>query len=163
MRSVGLNSKARVMADPQRLNLLLREIDRQGGTKNHSAPRPLVSLEQFFEGNDVIGSICANIMDAEMRSVGGLPGIYRLFTRIRQGEGVQDVLVAIYGYEEDVGWPVADSVIVICRQKQDEVASWVDVIRPSETTDITAEWGKYATNAAPDLGEAMRAYLLWWD
>jgi hypothetical protein len=151
------------MADPQRLNLLLREIDRQGGTKNYSAPRPLVSLELFFEGNDVKGSICANIMDEEMRSVGGLPGIYRLFTRIRQREGVQDVLVPIYGYEEDVGWPDADSIIVICRQKQDEVASWVDVIRPSETTDITAEWDKYTTNAAPDLGKAMRAYLLWWD
>ena|SRR5208283_4762366 len=151
------------MADPQQLELLIREIDRQGGTKNYSAPSPLVSLGLFFEGNDVVGSICANIMEKEMEAVGGLPGIYRLFTRIKQREGVQDVLVPIYAYDEDEGWPSADSIIVICRQKQDEVEGWVDVIRPTETGDITAEWDKHRTNAAPNLGKGMHAYLLWWD
>ena len=151
------------MGDRQRLKLLIKEIDRQGGTKNYSVSRPLVSLELFFQGNDVTGSICANITDQEMESVGGLPGVYRLLTRIKQRVGVQDVLVPIYDYEEDEGWPNADSIIVICSQSQDAVEGWVEAIRPSETTDITAEWDKYRTDAAPDLDKGMRAYLLWWD
>ncbi len=151
------------MSDPKRLERLIGTINEQGNLKDYSAPPPIVTLEEFFEGNDIIGSICANLTDSEFEAVGGLQGIYNLLKEIRTKDEVQALLVPIYDYDVDEGWPSADSVYLICRHPPAVIERWIDVIRPSDIFDITETWAQQTPACAPGLDSGMRCYQLWWD
>jgi hypothetical protein len=74
---------------------LLTKIFEQGfrtPNRNHSYPPPVVTLEDFFEGNPARGSIAPNLGDSHP----GLEFFYEHLKNIRNREDVQEVLVNIY-------------------------------------------------------------------
>jgi len=44
------------------LERITERVNRHGDVNDASTPRPLLTLAEFFEGNDVVGSIGCNLL-----------------------------------------------------------------------------------------------------
>lgn len=128
------------------------------GLPGYDKPFPIVSLEEFFTGNDDLGSIGCNLSDH--------PGLRRFFSvlrTIRNRPEVQDVLVTIYECDEDDEsmWPFSERVYVFTTASIDELTVWAADLQPSEVGDDGFVGGEPA--AAPKLQPGMKVLSLWWD
>jgi len=103
-------------ADPR--SKIIAEI---GEINDFSLPRPLVSLETFFEGNSDYGSIGYNFYPDQPSP----SEFYRLFKQIRGFAEVCDVLVQVQQHEDPEAWPSTDTVWVITRASNAEVTEWL--------------------------------------
>lgn len=149
---------------------LFTEIKRQQDTGEQF---PLVSLEDFFDGNDDLGSIGCNLDDpntAQARkpetSVSfwphpGVEGFYKILRTIRERPDVQDVLVEISDTDVDEGnWPFSERVYILTAASLEDVGAWAAGIFPTEVSE-GYDVGKSAL--APDPLPGYQAYTLWWD
>ena len=121
-------------------------------------PLPLVSLEEFFIGNDAYGSIGCNLCDEHP----GPQGFYEQLLRIRERPEVQDVLVEIHEVEEkdETMWPFSDRVYIVTKATKEEVAKWMLPLHPDEIEEgfafgLPANW--------PTLRPNMNVFGAWWD
>jgi hypothetical protein len=118
-------------------------------------PSPVVTLEEFFDGNDDTGSIGCNLL---------LPGpqfFYEILKSIRSRPDVQDVLVAIS--DLDVGddfWPFSDRVYVLTSASAEDVARWAEALQPGAVEEGITD-GKL--DLAVELRPGYTCYRLWWD
>jgi len=104
---------------------LLRRI---GDVNDFSRPRPLVSLSEFFDGNDDPASIGYNLPDppspAEFAAVLGA---------IADRPEVDDVRIEVKDHEDPDGWPATDSVWIVTSASAADVRSWFpDALAPDE-------------------------------
>jgi hypothetical protein len=106
---------------------------RELGLPKLDAPFPLVTLEEFFEGNDDSGSaaIGCNLMPPLHPRF-----FYEKLKEIRSRPDVEDALVEIIEVEEqDLSmWPFSDRVDVFTKAPKDQVAAWGAALRP-DTVD----------------------------
>jgi hypothetical protein len=116
----------------------------------------VVSLEDFFTGNNDRGSIGCNL-GAEQPSIAEF---YRRLREIRLKPDVQDVLVRIYEYDDPTSWPHTDTVYIISSAPLAKIKTWVSPLLPDE---VYAEWMYGKPPAAPDVDPGMTAYSVWWD
>jgi hypothetical protein len=126
----------------------------------HNEPPPVVSLEDFFEGNTDPMSITVNLSDHP-----GLEYFYDHLRKIRSREDVADVLVNIYDLDniihgEDHGWPVAENVHILTQASEAIVQGWADELR---SNDAIEGWpyGRAKEIEEPPLG--FRWWALSWD
>ena len=140
------------MKDLERLMALIAEQQAIHGESEEIA----VSLEDFFTGNDDLGSIGCNLGD-EQPPIGRF---YESLLEIRNRPNVQDVLVRIYAQEDPDSWPYTDTVYIISSATAEEIESWVSDLLPDE---IAPEWIYGKPPAAPDLHAGMTACSVWWD
>jgi len=141
---------------------LIEKIRKQGNLNDPKAPPILVTLEDFFDGNDDVGSITANLTDS--------PGPQRfceVLKGIRSKPGVEDVLVRIRMVESDDSWPYSDTIYVLTTAKSEEVKAWVKELRPDEVYDSTArglvpDWPPDMPFPRP-LSAGVRIVYVWWD
>ena len=128
------------------------------GAPRSDGPPPLVTLEDFFVGNEDYGSIGCNLSEH--------PGPQFFFERlkeIRARGDVQDVLVEVQEVEEDDEsmWPFSDRVYVLSSAAREEVAEWVAALTPDEVEEGFAYGAPHAS--APELRAGVKAYGVWWD
>jgi hypothetical protein len=118
---------------------------------------PLVTLEEFFDGNEDYGSIGCNLSAHP-----GPQFIYRTLRDIRSRPNVQDVLVEIAEVEEQDStmWPFSERVYILTTAIREQVAEWAVGLQPDEIEDGFA-FGR--TPSAPTLEAGMNVYGLWWD
>lgn len=139
-----------------RRDALIEKILAQGDMSDLDRPAPVVSLEDFFHGNEDLGSIGCNLADH--------PGIKRFFevlSDVRARADVQDVLVEIYEIMEgEAEWPFSERVYVITSATADDVMRWVAELDPSEAQE---GWAGAAPDAAPLIEAGMKVCSLWWD
>lgn len=142
--------------DQERRKRLIDKI-RQQGLPSASDPLPVVSLEDFFIGNDDVGSIGCNLGEHP-----GTARFFELFNGIREREEVQDLLVEISEVEEadEQMWPFSERVYVLTSATEEQVADWVAELEPDEVAEGFA-FGVPA--AAPGLEPGMRVISVWWD
>jgi hypothetical protein len=119
---------------------------------------PVVTLEEFFVGNNDLGSIGCNLNPH--------PGIERFFVvlqSIRSRPEVQDVLVTISECDENdvTSWPFSDRIYVFTTASKDDLAKWAKELEPSEVLDDGFVGG--VPPAAPQLRPGMKVLSLWWD
>src|SRR5882724_6501021 len=90
---------------------------------------PLVSLEEFFDGNEDDASIGCNLVAHP-----GLQRFYRMLKDIRSRPNVQDVLVEINEVEEQIPemWPFSERVYVLTSDRREDVADWAVELQPDE-------------------------------
>jgi hypothetical protein len=114
---------------------------------------PIVTLEEFFVGNDDYGSIGCNL-----EPMLGPQYFYEALKSIRLRPNVQDVLVEVVEIEEEVAamWPFADRVYVLTDGTLDDVSNWAAPIQPDAVED-TSE------NSVRALQRGFKCYSLWWD
>jgi len=122
-----------------------------------NTPFPLVSLEDFFQGNNDEGSIGCNLLEHP-----GLDLFYKLLKGIRNRNDVQDVVVAIIEVEEDFPdmWPFSDHVYIITSASQPEVEEWLRDLQPNE---VNEGWVHEKPPYAPEILPGYHIYHAWWD
>jgi hypothetical protein len=135
---------------------LLKRINRNGDINNFDNPRPLVTLEEFFEGNDDFASIGYNFNPPP-----GPQALYKLFKHVRDRPDVADVLVEVKDHEDPEGWPSSDTVWIVTSASPDEVQGWLgDQFRADE---ILEGWGTSLKREPYEVPVGMKAIGVWYD
>jgi hypothetical protein len=117
---------------------------------------PIVSLEDFFEGNIDEGSIGCNLMEHP-----GIEKFYDVLLSIRNKDNVQDVLVEIMEIEDDEDyWAFSERIYVLTSIDESLLGSWVKDLEPTELDEGYA-FGEPPN--APILLSGYKVYSVWWD
>ena len=133
---------------------LIEKIYQQGDPGSPDIPNPVVSLDDFFQGNDDVGSIGCNL-----DSHPGIDTFYQVLRSVRARESVQDVLVRINAVEDM--WPFSDVVYVISSSPLEQIREWLKPLQPDEVEDGLYWDQKLATDV--ELLPGMRIMYAWWD
>jgi hypothetical protein len=120
-------------------------------------PLPLVSLEEFFTGNDDEGSIGCNLAKHP-----GIEVFFQTLRQIRAMPNVQDVLIEITDLQEDDVslWPFCDTIYILADATQDEVEAWLERLCPDEAPEGDVDNRIAATG---ELQPGMKVFVAWWD
>ena len=136
---------------------LIKIINSEGPTSLDGLRR-LVSLEDFFTGNDDIASIGCNLPDHPSTRF-----FFQKLLEIRSKAGVDDVLVGITETSEDdpdpTMWPFSDRVYVVSKLPIDQIEPWFTPLRPSS---VIVEV-QHRRNEMTQAIEQQTAYCFWWD
>jgi hypothetical protein len=100
------------------LERISERVSRDGNPNLSDTPRPILSLAEFFEGNNVQGSIGCNL-DAQ-------PSPAQIHQRLKEIAGrsnVADVRVVVTQFD-DPSWPFSDTIWVVTDAEPDEVTTW---------------------------------------
>jgi hypothetical protein len=137
------------------LERITNRVNRLGDVNDPATPRPLLTLEEFFEGNDVIGSIGCNLIPTPTPAE-----FYEVLSQIRRRADVADVRVQVTQFDSPE-WPFSDVVWIVTRADAHEVATWFDEpIRPDR---CSAGWPDYATMEPCAVPRDMQPICCWWD
>jgi hypothetical protein len=130
---------------------------RNGDPEGRSTPQPLLTLEEFFEGNDETGSIGCNLMSEPEPAQ-----FYELFRAIRERPEVSDVRVQITSVDEPgTSWPFSDKVLIMTDRPVDEVIAWFpEDLAPDEAWEGWDPGTKY--EPCPVLA-GHRPVTVWYD
>jgi len=113
----------------------------------------LISLDEFFDGNDDMGSIGCNLMEHP-----GLDVFRDTLRIIASRQDVVDVLVGITEVDPGFGaWPFSDAIFVVGRIGRAELEDVLAILEPDEVE-----------RANEPLPPALRvhaepAFRVWWD
>lgn len=138
--------------DKEKRDQLLNAV---GNVNDKTEGLALVTLEQFFEGNDDSGSIWCNLPSApDPRQV------YQKLKSIREREDVADVRVLVTQYDGgDEEWPFSDTVFFITSATPDDVQSWLGNDYAPDAIWID-DFSRTQTIPIPN---GMVALAAWWD
>ncbi len=139
------------MADREKL---IAKIETQGPPSG--THEIVVSLEDFFTGNNDPGSIGCNLGEKQPP----ISEFFRVLRTIRSKPNVQDVLVRIYDYNDPTSWPYTDTVYIISSATSKEIEEWVAPLMPDE---VHGAWMYGKPAAAPEPKAGMISYSVWWD
>lgn len=136
--------------ETRRVDELVARVRASGG------PSGVVSLEDFFDGNDNDGSIAPNLLDH--------PGVARIASVLRAIRDRPDVYDVRVGVELDWDespypegeWPFATGVYVVTQATAAEVDRWVAGIDADPSGDGAPEY----PGPVPD---GYRVVVVWWD
>jgi len=143
---------------PSSLSLRRQLIDEAHRQWAEGQDEPVVSLEDFFTGNEDAGTIGANLNPP--------PGphlFYESLKDIRSRPEVQDILVEIRETMEDDPdpsmWPFPDQIYILTSASCEEVTQWLAPLQPDEV-DSTHINKRVQTMKFPDN---VKPYRVWWD
>jgi hypothetical protein len=135
---------------------LTARINRNGAINDSKVPRPLLTLEEFFEGNDDHGSIGCNLIDSIHPRE-----FFEVFRRLRDRPDVADVLVEIRSWDDPADWPFTDTVWVITSLTPEVVQQQLgERLQPDE---VTLGWPSCYPVESIDVPPAMHPIRVWWD
>jgi hypothetical protein len=137
------------------LERITQRVTRSGDPEDTNTPRPLLSLEEFFDGNTHTGSIGCNLS--------GTPTPHKfneLFQKIAQRPDVRDVRIQITAFD-DPEWPFSDTVFIMTSAPLEEISEWFDAeLRPDEIWEGFIEGVRYEPYTIP---AGSRPVACWWD
>lgn len=115
--------------------------------------RALLTPDEFFKGNDDLGSIGTNLPDHP-----GL-GCFRLIVEnLERHPNVDSVWMQIYDWDEG-DWPFSENVLVFGEILLSDVRRITADLLPSEIEEMTMDW---TPTRDPRL-YARRYINIWWD
>jgi hypothetical protein len=110
------------------LDRITERVNRLGHPDEADTPRPLLTVDEFFEGNVEVGSIGCNLEIAPSPEE-----FYALFRSISQRPDVKDIRVQITVFDVPE-WPFSDTVYIMTSATPEEVATWFpEHLKPDET------------------------------
>jgi hypothetical protein len=138
------------------LDRVTERVNRLGDPNNPSNPRPLLTLAEFFDGNEVLGSIGCNLIPtptpAEFHSV---------LSAIAARPEVGDVRVQVTMFDNPDEWPFSDTVWVMTSADAATVRSWfTEALAPDE---IQEGWVKGVAYEEYPVPAGMKPVSCWWD
>lgn len=117
---------------------------------------PMLSLEEFFEGNDDGASIWCNLEDAPEPDE-----VYAILKTIRARPDVETVYIMVTQHDGPGSWPFSDTVWVVTSAHADEVVEWLPKgFRPDESWEGIPDHFKVEPVPVP---EGKRLVALWYD
>lgn len=148
-----LNSIVRTRMTP--LDRITERVCRLGHPDDPDTPRPLVSVHEFFEGNDTMGSIGCNLLSEPSPA-----DFYRLFLELLERPDVADIRVQITMFDVPE-WPFSDTVYLVTTASPAEVQSWFpEPLRPDDT------WLGFAVDQTYEpyqIREGFQVVAAFWD
>ena len=130
-------------------------LSRVGDVNSKDTGLVLVTLEEFFEGNNDRGSIWCNLPEAPEPQM-----VFEVLKMIRARKDVADVRIMVTQYDggEDE-WPFSDTVYFIMSATPDDAKAWFgELYYPDEIwIDDFSRAGKIP------VPEGMHAVAAWWD
>ena len=154
-RLVREAQRQRESSDLSRRQQLIDEANRQ---QLETQDLPVVSLEDFFTGNEDVGSIGCNLSP-----VLGPRTFHETLRAIRARPDVQDVLIEIPDTSENdpdpFTWPFSDQVYILAGAPREEVERWLAPLQPDEV-EATCINPRVLT---VELKNGMKIYRAWWD
>ena len=115
----------------------------------------LVTLEDFFEGNDDYGSIGVNLYPHQPSP----SDFYSKFKEIRQLDSVDNIYVRIAD-TKDGDWAYTDAVYIVTTLTIPDLQKLLTDLQPDE---IYEDWMYGKPKNAPDLTNNFKVYSAWWD
>ena len=138
------------MVDPAKRESLLQAIKLQ---REWEEGRALVTVAEFFDGNDDLGSIGCNLTDHP-----GMQHFRSVLESVSARDDVDEVWMQIYDLEEGE-WPFSENVLIFGTVPESAVRQVCESLQPSEVSAMHMDW---APSRAGHL--AGRRYVnLWWD
>ena len=138
------------------LEEITKRISGNGDVNDPKTPRPLLTLEEFFEGNGYVGSIGCNLTPTPSPTQ-----FYDLLKTIRDRDDVADVLVQITMQDDPDSWPFSDTVWIITSATPEEVAEWFEErMRPD---DMFHDWNDGQEREWYTVPSGMTPIGAWWD
>jgi hypothetical protein len=138
------------------LERITTRINANGQFDVPGSPVPLVTLEEFFDGNTSDGSICCNLTPTP-----DLSEVYAVLKQIRSRGEVADVRVQITMFEDPDDWPFSDTVWVITTAAPETVRAWFpEAIAPDQCSAGWTEGERFEPVAVP---QGYRPVSCWWD
>lgn len=117
-------------------------------------PRPLLSLSEFFDGNDVVGSIGCNLVPIPE------PATLRMLFETVLGRPDVAERVQITAFD-DPDWPFSDVVWLITSASPETVAKWFpEDLAPD---DVSVGWTDGVLLEPCEVPDGMRPLACWWD
>jgi hypothetical protein len=115
----------------------------------------VVSLDDFFDGNDDYASIGPNIYENQPSP----QEFYDTFKELIVSKDADEILVRISDVE-GLDWPFTDVVYIISSQPLDDIKEKVTHLQPDEIYD---GWMYGKPVNAGDVPSGKKVYSLWWD
>lgn len=138
-----------------RLERITERVNRRGDVNDAATPRPLLTLAEFFEGNEVVGSIGCNLTPTPRPTE-----LYELLKRMAARAEVADIRVEITMFD-DPEWPFADTVWIMTSASPEEVAEWFpEQVRPDE---CRRGWTDGVTFEPYNVPVGKQPVACWWD
>lgn len=119
----------------------------------HVAGLALVTPNEFFDGNDDLGSIGCNLARHP-----GLACFRHVLDRLLALPTVDQVWLQIYDIDEG-DWPFSENVLVFGNITTGQVEPFASEIFPSEIDEMQIDW----TPSRDARLEGRRYVNLWWD
>lgn len=136
------------------LELISERVNRNGDLNDPTTPRPLLTLEEYFIGNTVAGSICCNCTPTPEPQE-----VYDILQRISSRSEVVDVRVQIFVF--DIEWPFSDTVWIVTSADAKNVKSWFPkYMAPDEC--LLGQWEDVDTEDL-DVPDGYTPIACWWD
>jgi|SRR3972149_5556435 len=136
---------------------LIQRISLKGDINDLNVPRPLVTLEEFFEGNNDYGSIGYNFYPDQPSPA----EFYQVFKTIREKPGVSDIRVEVKDLEDPNGWPATDTVWIITNASPEDIRQWLgERFKPDEVIEGFPEKPVIESYEIP---HGFKALGVWWD
>jgi len=140
-----------------KLNVLIERISRLGDFNDADTPHPLVSLEDFFEGNDDFGSIGCNFYPEQPAPA----EFYAFFLDIRSKPSVADVRVEVTQHDDPGEWPFSDTIWIVTSESTQVVAAWLGERFAAD--EIFAGLHSDRPYEPIPIPDGMSAVGVWWD
>jgi hypothetical protein len=138
------------------LERITERVNRDGDPNDPSTPRPLLTLAEFFEGNEILGSIGCNLMPTPTPAQ-----FHQVLSAIAARPEVGDVRVQVTMFDNPDEWPFSDTVWVMTSADTRTVASWFpEALAPDEVREGWVDGVTYEEYAVP---ADMKPVSCWWD
>ncbi len=150
--------------DPEKLRKILTRLRpmitaycawTDGNNPNDKITDPVVSLEEFFDGNRDPGSIGPNL-DSQPTP----QDFYTFLRNLRSRPQVADVRILFTQYDGPGNWPFSDTIFVITSASPETVATWIPDRFKADIIGIDAHQGQRENIAIP---VGMHPVTLWYD
>ena len=137
------------------LKRITERVCRLGHPDAAGTPTPLLTIGEFFDGNNHVGSIGCNLESGPAPS-----RFYELFTRFAARPEVKDIRIQITMFD-DPDWPFSDTVYIMTSARPETVATWFDDdLKPDEVGEGFIEGQKYEPYSVPT---GTHVVCCWWD
>ena len=137
------------------LERITERVTRLGHPDDSGTPTPLLTIAEFFEGNDCAGSIGCNLSGQPLPE-----RFYELFTSIASRPNVSDIRVQITAFDVPE-WPFTDTVFIMTTASPEEVEAWFpEDLRPDEVWEGFNSRIRYEPYNLPP---GSRPIGCWWD
>jgi hypothetical protein len=136
------------------LERVSERVSRNGNPEDPETPRPLLSINEFFDGNSIVGSIGCNLESCPAPNE-----FYKLLTTISQRPEVKDIRVQVTAFDVPE-WPFSDTIYIMTSARPDEVAGWFpEELKPDEISEgfIDQPYEEYEVPAG------VQPICCWWD
>lgn len=138
------------------LERITQRVNRVGDPNDPSSPRALLTLAEFFEGNEIVGSIGCNLIPTPTPAE-----FHAVLSGIASRPEVGEVRVQVTMFDNPDEWPFADTVWVMTTADASTVASWFpEALAPDSVEEGWHEGVAYEPYVPP---AGTRPVSCWWD